>query len=44
MFEGFCEGSSETYPKMERENLISALRATTSSINQKEAASYLEQV
>ncbi|VDK75468.1 unnamed protein product [Litomosoides sigmodontis] len=43
MFEGFRGDTSETYRKMERENLISALRATTSSVNQKEAASYLEQ-
>ncbi|VBB27537.1 unnamed protein product [Acanthocheilonema viteae] len=43
MFERLRWDASETDPKMERENLIRALQATTSSINQKEAAAYLEQ-
>ncbi|VDM21327.1 unnamed protein product, partial [Wuchereria bancrofti] len=42
MFEGLRGDASEN-PVMERENLIRALQATTSSTNQKEAAAYLEQ-
>ncbi|VDN89257.1 unnamed protein product [Brugia pahangi] len=42
MFEGL-RGDALENPVMERENLIRALQATTSSTNQKEAAAYLEQ-
>lgn len=44
MFGGLRGDTSDTNPEMERENLIRALQATTSSTNQKEAAAYLEQV
>ncbi|MCP9263055.1 Importin-7 [Dirofilaria immitis] len=44
MFERLRGNTIENSSVMERENLIRALQATTSSTNQKEAAAYLEQL